>query len=194
MSFSIANVALEMGKRAIVFLADGFEETEALAPVDIMRRCGIEVSLVSINKTQTVTSSHKIIVTADQTLDEPLGAYDLLMLPGGMPGTTNLNSDQRVKDEVMKAYNANKKLAAICAGPMVFGQLGILKGKKATCFPGFEQHLEGATLTGTKTATDGNIITAIGAGASLHLGVEIVRELLGNSEAEKVASQIQMNK
>ncbi|MCQ2229879.1 MAG: DJ-1/PfpI family protein [Bacteroidales bacterium] len=183
-----------MGKKAIVFLADGFEETEALAPVDIMRRCGIEVTLTTINATRSVTSSHNITLTADKTIAEGIGEYDLLMIPGGMPGTSNLNANQLVKDEVVRANNNGKWIAAICAGPMILGQLGLLKGKNATCFPGFEQYLEGANVTGTGVVRDGNIITAIGAGASIKLGIEIVSAVIDKETGDKVASQIQMNK
>lgn len=183
-----------MTKKAIVFLADGFEELEALAPVDIMRRCGIEVSLITLNKTKTVTSSHNITIEADQTIEESIGEYDLLMLPGGMPGTKNLNASQKVKDEVVKANRDGKILAAICAGPMVFGQLGLLRGKKATCFPGFEEYLEGAEITGKGVTVDGNIITGIGAGAAITFGIEIVKAMLGQETSAKVAGQIQMNK
>lgn len=186
--------ALIMGKKAIVFLADGFEETEALAPVDIMRRCGIDVRLITINDTRTVTSSHNVTIIADQTIAEGIADYDLLMIPGGMPGTTNLNANKQVKDEVLNASKNGKWIAAICAGPMVLGQLGLLKGKNATCFPGFEQYLEGANITGTGVVRDDNIITAIGAGASILLGIEIVTALLGKEVGDKVASQIQMNK
>lgn len=183
-----------MGKKAIVFLADGFEETEALAPVDLMRRSGVDVRLISINETRTVTSSHNIVLTADQTIAEGIGDYDLLMLPGGMPGTKNLNACKQVTDEVLNADKSGKLIAAICAAPMVLGQLGLLKGKNATCFPGFEQYLEGANITNTGVVVDGKIITAIGAGASLQLGVAIVSELFGKEAGVKISEQIQMNK
>lgn len=181
-----------MNKKAIVFLADGFEETEALAPIDIMRRCGISVTLITINSNTTVTSSHNIVVVTEQTINQPIADYDLILLPGGMPGTLNLNSDDRVKNEILKAASEHKHIAAICAAPMILGQLGLLKGRNATCFPGFEQHLQGAHLSTESVVTDGNITTAIGAGASLKLGVELVAVLLGREAADKVASQIQM--
>lgn len=184
----------KMAKKAIVYLADGFEETEALAPVDLMRRCGVEVTLISINQTKTVTSSHGIIITADQTLAESLPTYDLLMLPGGMPGTSNLNANEIVRSEILRANDNKKIVAAICAAPMILGQLGLLKGCDATCFPGFEQYLEGANVTGKAVAVSGNKITGIGAGAALTFGVELVAALLGREVADNVASQIQMNK
>lgn len=181
-----------MEKKAIVFLADGFEETEALAPVDIMHRAGIKVTLVTINPTKTVTSSHNIVLTAEQTINEPLGEYDLIFLPGGMPGSMNLHHCKFVNDEILKANAAGKTLAAICAAPLVYGKLGLLKGRNATCYPGFEEYLDGATITKKLVTVDGNIITGKGAGASLKLGLEIVAQLLGRTASDTIASQIQM--
>jgi len=183
----------QMGKKAIVFLANGFEETEALAPTDIMRRCGIDVTLISINETRTVTSSHNIVITADQTINDKLTEYDLIFLPGGMPGTNNLNATDIVKNEVISAYNNGRHIAAICAAPLILGQLGLLNGKKATCFPGFEEHLKGAQLTKQAVVTDGRITTAIGAGASLKLGIELVAILIDQNTANNIANQIQLN-
>lgn len=183
-----------MEKNAIVFLADGFEEIEALAPADVMRRAGVKVKLVTINKTTTVTSSHNVVVIADQTINQPLGPYDIIVLPGGMPGTSNLNSCPFVKEQILKAYDDGKVLAAICAAPMILGQLGLLKGHKATCFPGFEQYLDGASLTSRGVVVDGNVITAIGAGVSLDFGVHLVAALLGQDVANDIAQKMQMNK
>ena len=183
-----------MSKRAIVFLGDGFEETEALAPVDIMRRCGISVILISINATRIVTSSHGIVVSADQTIADPIPPYDLILLPGGMPGTKNLNANDVVKVEVLSAFKNNKHIAAICAAPMILGNLGLLDGKKATCFPGFEEYLKGAQHCAEAVVTDGNITTAIGAGAALKFGIEIVAQLTDRNTANIVAEQMQMNK
>lgn len=183
-----------MNKRAIVFLADGFEETEALAPVDIMRRCNISVTLISINTTRTVTSSHGIVVNADQTIADPIPPYDLILLPGGMPGTKNLNANDIVRNEILLANKAGKHIAAICAAPMILGLLGLLNGKNATCFPGFEEYLHGAQHVANTVVTDGNITTAIGAGAALNFGVEIVAQLTDHNTASAVAEQMQMNK
>lgn len=181
-----------MTHKVIVLLADGFEETEALAPVDIMRRCGYEVRLLSISQTTTVKSSHGIIITADGLLSDGAGEYELIMLPGGMPGTTNLNNSKAVRAEITKAHDAGKWLAAICAAPMVYGQLGLLKGRRATCYSGFEQYLTGALYEDTPVVVDGKIITAFGAGASLNLGKEIVAQLDGQAAADDVAAKVKM--
>ncbi len=179
-----------MAKRVVIFLANGFEETEALAPLDVMRRAGIEVELVSIEAELTVTSSHTVKVVADSLLSDGVGDYDLVMLPGGMPGTKNLLADQRVCDEVLRAAQNGKHVAAICAAPMILGRLGLLKGKKATCFPGFEGELEGAKHINVPVVTDGNIITGRGAGAAIDFGLAIISALLSSDKSLETARQI----
>lgn len=176
----------------VTILADGFEETEALAPVDLMRRCGFNVRLLTINQTVTVTSSHNITIAADDTINNGFGQYDLIMLPGGMPGTKNLFANQQLREELIKAYSENKWIAAICAAPMILGQLGMLEGRKAICYPGFEQYLEGAQLTNKQVVTDGNIITAIGAGAAFDFGLEIIKNLENIDAANKIAKSIML--
>ncbi len=179
-------------KKAIILLADGFEESEAIVPCDLMRRAKIDVRLVSINKSDNVMSSHNIRIEADQTLDDDLGDYDLLMLPGGMPGTKNLLGDKRVCDEVLRAAAAGKVVTAICAAPMILGHLGLLQGKRATCYPGFDKELKGATYTAEAVVVDGNIITGRGAGAALHFGLELVAALDGKEKSSEIADQIVM--
>ncbi len=179
-----------MSFKAVVFLADGFEEAEALVPCDLLRRAGYEVKLVTINKTADVQSSHKIHIVADEVLGTTPLTYDLLMLPGGMPGTTNLLADERVCSEVKKANAEGKIVTAICAAPMILGQLGLLQGKKATCYPGFEKHLTGAKHQNVPVVTDGNIITGRGAGAAIEFALAQITALEGADKAQAIAKQI----
>lgn len=173
----------------IMFFADGFEETEALAPLDIMRRAGLDVTAVSINDTVEVTGSHGIKFIADTTASalDLTKAYDAVILPGGMPGTLNLGKSSAVKEALIRAYEADSVIAAICAAPSVLGGLGLLKGKKAVCYPGFEDKLEGASVSSAKVVVDGNVITAKAMGAAYDFGLALVTELAGREAAQKVA-------
>ncbi len=175
-----------------VFLADGFEETEALAPVDILRRAGAEVLTVGVTG-RTVTSSHRIPVTADITKDEIKldDELELVMLPGGMPGANNLEADETVQSAIDFCAANDRYVAAICAAPKILGHKGLLRGRKATCFPGFEADLEGAELTGELAVTDGRFITGKGAGAALAFGFALVTALFGEDKAAKVAANMQ---
>ncbi|MBP5366246.1 MAG: DJ-1/PfpI family protein [Bacteroidales bacterium] len=181
-----------MAKKVTIVLADGFEETEALAPADLLRRAGIEVTLLTINNEPKVTSSHKITVIADSTLSAGFGDYDLIILPGGMPGTKNLFACQPLTDELKRAYANGKRIAAICAAPMILGQLGMLRGRRATAFPGFEQYLDGASAIGGQVVTDGPITTGIGAGAALDFGLELISVLDSADKAKQIAEAIIM--
>ena len=166
-----------------MFLANGFEETEAIAPLDIMRRAGLEVKTVGIGS-KTVTGSHGIAVGCDLCEQEvDFDNIDGVVLPGGMPGTTNLAASATVNAALDKAAQNKKLLAAICAAPSVLGQKGLLKGKQATCYPGFEDKLLGACFTGESVAVDGNCITAWGAGAAIRFGFAIVEFLCGKQKA-----------
>ncbi len=179
-----------MPQRVIILIADGFEETEALAPLDVMRRAGFDVQLISISESLNVCSSHNVKITADALLGDGIGEYDLLMLPGGMPGTKNLLADERVCNEVRRAAQKDKVVAAICAAPMILGRLGLLKGKKATCFPGFENELEGAKHINIPVVTDGKIITGRGAGAAVEFGLALITALDGSDKSFEIARQI----
>ncbi|MBQ3264168.1 MAG: DJ-1/PfpI family protein [Ruminococcus sp.] len=174
------------------YLADGFEEIEALATVDILRRAGIAVTTVGVGD-KIITGSHKISVAADITINELKDVTDMqgVILPGGMPGVTNLYAEQRILDTVSYAYNHDLFVCAICAAPLIFGRLGILKGKKATCFPGFEDELVGAAVCKDKAVVDGKVITGKGAGCALDFGFAITEAVLGASTAERVASSMQ---
>lgn len=157
-----------------MFLADGFEETEAIATLDIIKRAGIDIQTVGIDKKE-VTGSHNITVKCDILKEEvKKDILDGVILPGGMPGTLNLQKDLFVEEIVLYA-NENKKLvAAICAAPMILGELGVLEDKMATCYPGFETHFCGGRYTGELVQVCENVITGKGAGAALFFGAEIV--------------------
>ncbi|MBR6523066.1 MAG: DJ-1/PfpI family protein [Clostridia bacterium] len=166
-----------------VFLADGFEEIEALAPVDILRRAKIDVKTVSINDTLSVTGAHGITVQADILLKDVSEDSQMLVLPGGMPGTLNLQKCQPLCDMLKKAEGF---VAAICAAPSVLGGLGLLKGKKATCYPGFEDKLDGAEYVDESVVVSGKVITSKGAGTAHLFGFTLLSLLKEENEAEKL--------
>ena len=172
-----------------MFLANGFEEIEALLPLDLMRRAGLEVKTVGIGGID-ITGSHGITVKADM-LDTDLSdsAPECVILPGGMPGTKTLDASAVVHKALDDALASEALICAICAAPMVLGKRGILCGKNATCFPGFEEYLEGATVGG-RVVRDGQVITAIGMGAALEFGIEIVAALLGRDAADKLFAAV----
>jgi protein deglycase len=177
-------------KKVIVLLAEGFEQIEALAPVDILRRAGFEVTTVSINNSIWVASSHNVKVEADALISKlPVLPADMLVLPGGA-GTKNYDAQPLVKTFIDIHVKENKYLAAICAAPSVFGKMGLLEGKRATCFPGYEETLKGASFTGNKVEIDGNIITARGAGCSIEFGLALVTCLAGQTAADDLAKKM----
>ena len=168
------------------FLATGFEDIEMIAPLDIVRRAGIQAQTVSITGEKIVTSAHGVGFVADTLLDEiDFSNADMLVLPGGLPGAANLDACQPLCDGIMKHYRAGKKLAAICAAPMVYGHLGILDGIKATCYPGFETELTGAQYTAAICQQDGQFITACGPGAAMEFGYTITQAM---GEADQAAT------
>ena len=161
----------------IVLLAEGFEEVEALAPVDIMRREGIDVRTVSIGK-RYVTGAHGISVRADMLAKEvSTQEISAVVFPGGMPGSLNLDASPYADEFIAAAIMNGGHIAAICAAPLVLGRRGLLRGKRATCFPGFEGELMGATVTGEAVVTDGNITTARDFRAAVAFGDELARIL-----------------
>ena len=176
-----------------VFLAEGFEEIEALTPVDYLRRAGIEVTTVSVTAVngRTVTGSHGIPVTADAALEELVieDAPEALFLPGGMPGTKNLGASRKLCGLLTDRFEKGSLIAAICAAPSVLGDLGILKGKKATCFPGFEDRLTGAEVGG-RAVLDGNVLTGCSAGAAEEFTLKFIEALRGKEAAEKIAAAV----
>lgn len=166
-----------------VFLADGFEEIEALTPVDVFRRANLPTTTISITESTTVIGSHNIPVIADTTLSKvDLTDADLLLLPGGMPGTKYLGECKELCDAVTAHAAAKKPVAAICAAPSVLGKLGLLSGKEATCYPGFEEALTGATISEKKVVRDSNTVTAAGMGVALDFALECL-VLLGHADA-----------
>ena len=175
-----------------VFLADGFEEVEALAPVDILRRAGVPVTTVGVGDNM-IRGSHNIYVKADIEIGDFEPDPDMLgiILPGGMPGTNNLYADDEVRGAVTYCVERGLYVCSICAAPSVPGRMGVLEGRKATCFPGFEKDLLGAVPTGEKVTVDGNFITAKGAGCALEFGFAIVGEVCGADEAERIAAAMQ---
>lgn len=174
--------------KAYIFLANGFEEVEALGTVDILRRGGVDVKTVSINDDTAVTSAHGVTISADITFNQAgLDNADLLILPGGMPGATNLNAHKGVCDALLKQNERGGRIAAICAAPMVLGGLGLLNGRRATCYPGFEKYLDGAEYTGELFVTDGNITTGEGPAATFPFAYELLATLTDESTAHNVA-------
>lgn len=179
--------------RVFVFLAEGFEEIEAIVPIDILRRAGIETVTVSISGEKVVRGAHNISVLTDELFDETdFSEMDLLFLPGGMPGTNNLDAHKGLKKLIQNQFDNNRDIAAICAAPSILGKMNLLNGKDAICYPGFEDKLYGAKLSGKKVVKSGNITTAIGAGVALQFALKLVEELKGREAADKIAEAIQM--
>lgn len=176
--------------KVYVFLANGFEDVEALIPVDVLRRGGVEVVTVSTTgEGQVVESSHQVQFIADAMIEDcNFSDADLLLLPGGMPGASNLYAHQGVREAVLRQYEAGKRIAAICAAPgVVLGQLGVLKGKRATCYPGFEQLLEGATYTADLCTVDGPVTTGEGPAAAFPFAYELLSQLVDQQTADQIA-------
>lgn len=171
-----------------VFLANGFEEIEAISTIDILRRAGIETTTVSIEPQLAVIGAHNIVVVADQLFAE--GAYnnaECLLLPGGMPGTSNLNKHEKLKELISQHVHSGKLMGAICAAPLILGELNLLQGKIATCYPNFETYLHGATISDDKVADAGEIVTGKGPGFSMDFALTIVKKLKGACAADEVA-------
>ncbi|MGN0679779.1 MAG: DJ-1 family glyoxalase III [Oscillospiraceae bacterium] len=178
-----------------VFMADGFEETEAIAPIDMLRRAGCDVVTVGI-KNDGVRSSHGVPVLCDITdmqveLDERL---EMIVLPGGMPGTLNIEANPVVQSAIDYCVSKNIPIGAICAAPSILGKKGLLDGKEAICFPGFEKYLVGAKLSDKKVVTDGIFTTAAGAGVAVQFGLELVRVLKGKEESDAIKAAIRCEK
>ena len=179
---------MKMGK-VCVFLAAGFEEIEALTVVDLLRRESIDTELVSVMKDKTVTGSHGISVAADCLLSEvDFEKADMLVLPGGLKGTQNLEACEELMEQVDAFVAANRPVCAICAAPSILGHRGHLKGKRAIAYPGFETHLTGAEIADEPAVTDGTIITGRGMGCAIDFGLAIV-EFLKNKEAARALAE-----
>ncbi len=173
-----------------VLMVDGFEEIEAIEPIDIMRRAGLNVITVGVNN-QMVKGAHNITIKTDIMIDDvDTEDMELLMLPGG-PGHTELDSNGKVHELIDYAHKNNLYIAAICASPSILGKKGLLNGKKATCFPGFEQFLQGAELVCDKAVCDGKIITGKGAGAAGDFGFLIVEKLRDKKLSDDLKGKMQ---
>lgn len=175
------------------FLADGFEEIEAIAPIDILRRADISVTTVGVTG-KTVTGRHGIEVIADISISELDNSENIeaVILPGGLPGAVNLENSEKVQEMIDKANNCGAYVCAICAAPQILGHKGLLDGKCAISYPGFEKELIGAKISDDYVVTDSNFITAKGAGVAVEFGLAIVAAIKGNSISDSIRSGIQM--
>jgi len=178
--------------KVLMHLADGFEEIEAISVVDILRRAAINIQMVSIMGKSEVTGAHNITVIADVLYEAvEYSDVDMIILPGGLPGTQTMAKHAGLKEQLLIAAEQGKWIAAICAAPTILGNLGILKGKAATCYPGNEQHLQGADISvADNTIIDGNIITSRGPGTSLHFALAIVEVLKGSELANTIRQKM----
>lgn len=174
------------------FLADGFEEVEAIAPIDILRRANIDVVTVGVTG-EVITGRSGIKVTADKSISDIILSSSLqgIILPGGMPGALNLENNELVQNAIDFSFDNNKLICAICAAPQILGHKGILSGKQAIAYPGFEDELKGATISEKYVVRDGNIITAKGAGVAIDFALEIVSAVLNDDISEEIRKSIQ---
>lgn len=180
-----------MEKIVAVHLAKGFEEIEAVSIIDVLRRAEIKTLVVSVTGLKEVTGSHGIIVTADHLFDEvDYKLINMIILPGGMPGAENLRNHRELGKQILRFFNEGKMLGAICAAPIVFGSLGILQGKNATSYPGYENQLTGAKITGNNVEISDNLITGKGAGVAIQFALCIVEMLKDKQLAEKLAEKL----
>ena len=176
------------------FLANGTEEIEALITVDILRRGGVDIKMVSTSGSECIESSHGVVIKCDQKIeDSDFSDADMLLLPGGLPGSTNLLAHEGVRKTISEHYAAGKKVGAICAAPMVLGDLGILKGKKATCYPGCEKDMIGAEYTHELYTIDGNVITGEGPAATFPYAYAILEMLTNKETADKLKEGMRYN-
>lgn len=180
-----------MAKKVYIFLAEGFEELEAVAVIDLLRRAGLAVVTVAVGNYLEVAGAHHISIRADKFLkDIDSSDADALILPGGLPGVTNLNESDVLRRMLQGGYTSGKLVAAICAAPMILGQMGLLEGKRATCYPGFEDHLRGHIPTNDRVIIDGQIITASGIGVVIEFALAIITYLLDEQMATEVSEAI----
>jgi protein deglycase len=174
-------------KNVFVHLADGFEEVEAITPVDVLRRAGCQVTTVSITGKKEVTSARGITVLADKLFeDADYKLADLIVFPGGQPGSDNLGKHERLKKVIQEFNQQGKMISAICAAPLVLAGAGILKGRRVTCFPGTEPRLQGAICTENSVEVDGNIVTGKAAGVAMKFSFALVEQLISKSKAEEL--------
>lgn len=174
-----------------LFLADGFEEIEALTVVDLLRRAELEIQTVSIKSDRLVTGAHKIPVVADITFEDiSTDHIDAIILPGGMPGTTNLSKHKDLSKLLLEQHANKRFIAAICAAPSILGDLGILEGRQAVCFPGFESRLKGATVGEDKVVRDGHVITSKAAGTAVDFSLKLIKHLRSKEDSLNIKRAI----
>jgi 4-methyl-5(b-hydroxyethyl)-thiazole monophosphate biosynthesis len=178
--------------KVYIFLANGFEEIEGLTVVDLLRRANIDITMVSITGDLFVTGSHQIVIKADALFEKvDYADADMLVLPGGMPGTQHLSGHEGL-DELLRNFNSKgKKISAICAAPSVLGSKGLLKGKKATCYPGYEDALLGAHIKNDAVVIDGNFTTSRGLGTAIDFSLALIKNLKSEAVAADIANSIQ---
>lgn len=178
-------------KKIGIFLADGFEEIEGLTVVNILRRAGMEAKMISIMERKEICGSHKISVQADALFEDvDFAQLDGVVLPGGMPGTLNLGAHAGVNEIIKSFAREGRLVAAVCAAPSVLGQAGLLQGRKATCYPGYEDKLTGAEVIYDEVAEAGNIITSRGMGTTIAFALRITAYLAGEEKAQELAEKI----
>lgn len=178
-------------KKVCVFLADGFEEIEGLTVVDILRRAGVETEIVSVMGRKQINGSHGIIVEADKVFEEAdIADADMLVLPGGMPGTLNLKAHEGLRKQILSFNSQGKYLAAICAAPTVLSELGLLKEKKACAYPSFEEELDCGEVLKVPAVTDGNITTGRGMGAAIPFALRLAAIFCGDEKAEEIRKSV----
>ncbi len=181
-------------KPVYLFFAEGSEEVEALSVVDILRRGGVDVKIVSVTDQLKVTSSHGVKIEADVLFDDvDLADAEMLVLPGGLPGAYNLAEHEGLAAAIRKQYEKGGNLAAICAAPLVYGRMGLLEGRKATCYPGFDENLKGATYTGALVEEDSQFITGKGPAAVFAFGLALLKRVAGAEKAEAVKNGMLYN-
>lgn len=178
-------------KKVSVFFADGCEEVEALTVVDLLRRAGVHTEMVSVTGNEWVTSSHQVKIHTDRLFEEmDFSGMDMLVLPGGMPGTLHLQEHEGLSDLLVKFHKEGRDVAAICAAPSVLGSLGILEGKQACCYPGFEEKLKGASVCFEPAIQDGNVITGRGMGTAIPFGLKLIEVLCGSEKVKEIKKGI----
>lgn len=177
--------------RVVVFVADGFEECEALIVVDILKRAKCDVNMVSIMGRKEIISAHGVSIVSDELVESvDLDSYDMVVLPGGLPGTEHLANNRIVRDVCLKYADEDKTIAAICAAPSILANLGLLEGRNATCHPSFEKKMHSAIITGKPIEVSGNIITARGLGVAIPFALELVKQLEGLEVSKAIAESI----
>ncbi len=187
---SVQTKGVRMKKRVLIILADGFEEIEAITPIDLMRRAGLDVLIAGLSKRE-IKGAHGITIACDTTVAEiHLQPFDAVVLPGGFPGTSNLLNSDMVLEIVRNNYRENSVTAAICAAPQILDKSGVLNNKPFTCYPSVQEQISHGTFTNEPVVISGNVITGRAAGSSIEFGLSIIASLLGQNSADEVKQKI----